>query len=256
MREEPVSLSDFRSRTHPEFGPAVPARSIRCYLLDRLYSGLTCTNGCSCWSPPEEIWPRFVVVSDTRYHCATRPSITVCAGQLWCSEFRGVQCNAPWTTLGACSSRAAMSYENAGPCWMMTGRRGHTAGRTLRSGSGRSRPQRQAVRSPTPVLRRVPAGPRLLPTAHRRAGWRIPPETRPRRRGRAAPGPGLIAPCPTPGPVPARTGRGRCQAAPRVAARAAPAGPGRSLFGHAHHPPPRRPDRSSAQECGRAFGTC
>jgi hypothetical protein len=47
----------------------------RCYLLDRLYSTLTCTNGCSCWSLLEEIRLRFVVVSDTRYHCATRPLI-------------------------------------------------------------------------------------------------------------------------------------------------------------------------------------
>ena len=139
---------------------------------------------------------------------------------------------------------------------MMSGRRRPPAGRArLRSDSGRSRPRPQAVRSPTPALRRVPAGPRLLPTAHRRAGGRTPPDTRPRRRGRVAAGPGSIAPCPTPGPVPARTGRGRRQAAPRVAARAALAGPGRSPLGHAHHPPSRRPDRSSAQECGRAFCT-
>jgi hypothetical protein len=31
----------------------VPLDATRCYLLETLYSGLTCTNGCSCWSPPE-----------------------------------------------------------------------------------------------------------------------------------------------------------------------------------------------------------
>jgi hypothetical protein len=148
-----------------------------------------------------------------------------------------------------------MSQENAGPCWMMSGRRGHPAGRALRSGSGRSRPRRQVVRSPTQALRRGPAGPRLLPTAHRRAGGRTPPDPRPRRRGRAAGDPGLIAPYPTPGPVPARTGRGRRQAVPCAPAPAArQAGAGHPV-GHAHHPPPRRTDRSSAQECGSALGT-
>ena len=85
-------------------------------------------------------------------------------------------------------------------------------------------------------------GPGLLPTAHRRAGGRTPPETRPRRHGRVAAGPGSIAPCPTPGPVPARTGRGRCQAAPRAPARAAPAGPGRSPL-RPRSPPASLPSR-------------
>jgi hypothetical protein len=53
LREVPVSLSDFWSRTHPEFRQPVPLGAIRCYLVERLYSALTCTNGCSCWSPHE-----------------------------------------------------------------------------------------------------------------------------------------------------------------------------------------------------------
>src|SRR5215218_2658956 len=34
----------------------VPLGATRCYLLDRLYSTLTCTDGHSCWSPIEEIY--------------------------------------------------------------------------------------------------------------------------------------------------------------------------------------------------------
>jgi hypothetical protein len=53
LRELPVDLSDFRSRTHPE---SDPVGATRCY--SRLLAGqailrLTCTNGCFCWSPPE-----------------------------------------------------------------------------------------------------------------------------------------------------------------------------------------------------------
>jgi hypothetical protein len=36
-----------------DFVQPVPLDASRCYLLDRLYSSLTCTNGCSCWSPLE-----------------------------------------------------------------------------------------------------------------------------------------------------------------------------------------------------------
>jgi hypothetical protein len=140
---------------------------------------------------------------------------------------------------------------------MMSGRPCHPTGRArLRSSSGRSRPRHQAVRSPTPAPHHGAAAPRFLPTAHRHAGGRTPPETRPRRRRRAAAGPRLIAPCPTPGSVPARTGQvGVSQP------RAHQLEPLRQVrasypFGHAHHPPPRRPDRSSAQKCGRAFRIC
>jgi hypothetical protein len=35
------------------FVQPVPLGAIRCYLVERLYSALTCTNGCSCWSPHE-----------------------------------------------------------------------------------------------------------------------------------------------------------------------------------------------------------
>jgi hypothetical protein len=52
-RELTGKLSNSRSETHPEFVQPVPLDAIRCYLLDKLYSGLTCTNGCSCWSPLE-----------------------------------------------------------------------------------------------------------------------------------------------------------------------------------------------------------
>jgi hypothetical protein len=67
--------------------------------------------------------------------------------------------------------------------------------------------------------------------------------------------PGSTAPYPTPGPVPARTGPGRRQPAPRAPTPAAPAAPGRSPL-RPRSPPPSSPsDRSSAQECGRTFGT-
>jgi hypothetical protein len=46
------------------FVQLVPLNASRRHLLERLYSGLTCANGCSCWSPLEGIRPRFVVVSD------------------------------------------------------------------------------------------------------------------------------------------------------------------------------------------------
>lgn len=85
---------------------------------------------------------------------------------------------------------------------MMAGRPGHPAAPArLRSDSDRSPPRPQAVQSPTQALRRGAAGPRSLPTAHRRADGPTPPETKPRQPGRAPAGPGLIAPCPTPGPV-------------------------------------------------------
>lgn len=50
-REPTAELSDSRSETHPDSIQTVPLGAIRCYLLDELYSTLTCTNGCSCWSP-------------------------------------------------------------------------------------------------------------------------------------------------------------------------------------------------------------
>ena len=179
--------------------------------------------------PLEENKPRFVVVSDTRYHCATRPEITVCAGQLWCSEFRSLQCNAPGHLGPPAGRRRAKSTQDRAGSWLddqATPQLRHPA--RLRPESGRWRPPPQAVRSPTQALHPGAAAPRLLPTAHRRAGGRIPRETRPRRPGRAAPGPGSIAPCPTPGPVPARTGPGRVSQRLCAPVRPAPAGPGRS----------------------------
>src|SRR5215207_9711584 len=75
LREVPANLSDFRSRTHPEFGQSVPLRATRCYLLDRLYLALTCMNHCFCWSPLEGNMTPVCCCSDTRYHCATRPCL-------------------------------------------------------------------------------------------------------------------------------------------------------------------------------------
>ena len=37
----------------------VPVAASRCYLIQMLGSVLTCTNGCSCWSPDEENGSRF-----------------------------------------------------------------------------------------------------------------------------------------------------------------------------------------------------
>ena len=39
-------------------GQPVPIAASRCYLIQMLRSALTCTNGCSCWSPDEENNPR------------------------------------------------------------------------------------------------------------------------------------------------------------------------------------------------------
>ena len=36
----------------------------RCYLIQMLRSALTCTNGCSCWSPDEENSPRFFLTME------------------------------------------------------------------------------------------------------------------------------------------------------------------------------------------------
>jgi len=103
-------------------------------------------------------------------------------------------------------------------------------------------------RSPTPALHPGPASPRLLPTAHRRAGGPTPPDPRPRRPGRAAAGPGLIAPCPSAGssscsnrPRSASGNAARTQLDPLRQVRAS------HPFSHAHQAPPRRPDRSSAR---------
>ena len=72
-RETADNLSNSRQELIRNSVPWVPLGATGYYLLERLYCGLTCANGCFCWSPLEGIWRRFVVVSDTRYHCATRP---------------------------------------------------------------------------------------------------------------------------------------------------------------------------------------
>jgi hypothetical protein len=152
-------------------------------------------------------------------------------------------------------SAERLSQENSGPCWRKAGRPGHSAARApLRSDSGRSRPRFQALRSPLRLL--AAAQPRLgcCPPRTAASDGQTPADTRPRRHGRVAAGPGLIAPCPTPGPAPARTrprsasGQGRAYRLEPL--RQVQAG---HPFGHAHHAPPRRPDRSSAQQCGIAF---
>jgi hypothetical protein len=39
----------------------------RCYLIQMLRSALTCTNGCSCWSPNEENSPQVFLTMDALY---------------------------------------------------------------------------------------------------------------------------------------------------------------------------------------------
>jgi len=39
----------------------------RCYLIQMLRSALTCTNGCSCWSPDEENSPGVFLTMDALY---------------------------------------------------------------------------------------------------------------------------------------------------------------------------------------------
>jgi type IV secretory pathway VirB6-like protein len=41
--------------------------AIRCYLIQMLGSALTCTNGCSCWSPEEKNSPRVFLTMDALY---------------------------------------------------------------------------------------------------------------------------------------------------------------------------------------------
>jgi hypothetical protein len=68
--------------------------------------------------------------------------------------------------------------------WWLASKAAHptrmsTAARRVRPGGGRSHPRRRAVRSPTRALHHDAAAPRSRPTAHRRAGGRIPPDTTP-----------------------------------------------------------------------------
>ena len=56
---------------------------------------LTCTNGCSCWSPLEEIWAWFVVVSDTRYHLRHTPILTIYTIHSEVRRVGGAQCSVP-----------------------------------------------------------------------------------------------------------------------------------------------------------------
>jgi hypothetical protein len=39
----------------------------RCYLIQMLRSALTCTNGCSCWSPGEENTSHIFLTMDALY---------------------------------------------------------------------------------------------------------------------------------------------------------------------------------------------
>jgi hypothetical protein len=39
----------------------------RCYLIQMLGSALTCTNGCSCWSPDEDNRPQIFLTMDALY---------------------------------------------------------------------------------------------------------------------------------------------------------------------------------------------
>jgi hypothetical protein len=45
----------------------VPVAAIHCHLIQMLRSALTCTNGCSCWSPDEENRLRFFLTMDALY---------------------------------------------------------------------------------------------------------------------------------------------------------------------------------------------
>src|SRR5215208_6323185 len=88
LREALVSLSGFRFRTHTEFGPVAATCWTRILVL-------TCTNGCSCWSPLEEIWAWFVVVSDTRYHLRHTPILTIYTIHSEVRRVGGAQCSVP-----------------------------------------------------------------------------------------------------------------------------------------------------------------
>ena len=49
----------------------------RCYLIQMLQCSLTCTNGCSCWSPNEENSPRVFLTMDALYRLSYGGQITV-----------------------------------------------------------------------------------------------------------------------------------------------------------------------------------
>ena len=55
-RETAAGLTDSWRKLIRNFVQPVPLAAIRCHSLDGLYSTLTCTNGRSCWSPPEGNW--------------------------------------------------------------------------------------------------------------------------------------------------------------------------------------------------------
>jgi hypothetical protein len=59
-RRLPLTM-DFPTRQDPKLisisHQPVPIAASRCYLIQMLRCALTCTNGCSCWSPDEENSP-------------------------------------------------------------------------------------------------------------------------------------------------------------------------------------------------------
>src|SRR5829696_7120456 len=97
LREALVSLSGVRFPVQNSYG----IWSSRCHSVllaatcwTRILV-LTCTNGCSCWSPLEEIWAWFVVVSDTRYHLRHTPILTIYTIHSEVRRVGGAQCSVP-----------------------------------------------------------------------------------------------------------------------------------------------------------------
>jgi hypothetical protein len=83
----------------------MPLGATRCYLLDRLYSGLTCMNGCSCWSPLEGNVAPGCRCKRHALPLRHTPIIAVCAAQLRRCELGGAQCSAPSTLSARRSQR-------------------------------------------------------------------------------------------------------------------------------------------------------
>jgi hypothetical protein len=66
-RDEPVNLSDSRPETHQHGRQPMLIAASRCHLIQMLRSALTCTNGCSCWSPHENNRPQIFLTMDALY---------------------------------------------------------------------------------------------------------------------------------------------------------------------------------------------
>jgi hypothetical protein len=67
LRETPGNLSGSGSETHQHFSPTGASCCYSLLLDPHATMTLTCTNGCSCWSPDEENSPQIFLTMDALY---------------------------------------------------------------------------------------------------------------------------------------------------------------------------------------------